>query len=74
MTTHDGAPEAFVAEACAKTRADIERFRHEVDRWRRDHSGKPVDEALVEARMSQFLRYTLEMEQTWVRAEGRHAG
>ncbi len=35
------------------------------------HSGKPVDTALVEARMKQFIQFTLEMNQTWVRAKGR---
>lgn len=34
-------------------------------------SGKPVDHALVQARMKQFYMYTLEMEQDWVRAHGR---
>jgi hypothetical protein len=34
-------------------------------------SGRPVDHALVQARMKQFYMYTLEMEQDWVRAHGR---
>lgn len=35
------------------------------------HSGKPVDQALADARMQQFHQLTLEMNQTWVRARGR---
>lgn len=102
VTVYNGAAAAFADEDCISLRADIERFRQEVDRWRRDrdwaaepleslerweqmernywtthaqrvaqHSGKPLDQALVDARMRQFHQYTLEMNQTWVRAKGR---
>ena len=101
----NGAGHAYAEEQCAEIRAQIERFRHEVDLWRRSrdwcdepleslekweqwerhywttyaqvsaqHTGKPVDQALIDARMLGFLRYTLEMNQTWVRAKGRHPG
>jgi phage FluMu protein Com len=101
----NGAGHAYAEEKCVEIRAQIERFRHEVDLWRRDRdwcsepldslekweqwerhywttyaqivaesSGKPVDQALIDARMIQFMKYTLEMDQTWVRAKGRCAG
>lgn len=34
-------------------------------------SGKPFDQELVDARMHQFIKYSLECEQVWVRAKGR---
>jgi hypothetical protein len=102
VSLHGGAGHAFADEVCVDIRAQIERFRHEVDLWRRardwanepleslekweqwerhfwttyaqvaaQHAGKPVDQALIDARMLQFHRYTLEMDQTWVRAKGR---
>lgn len=36
-------------------------------------SGKPFDQALVDARMKQFIHYSLESEQVWVKAKGRIA-
>ncbi|KIG12025.1 hypothetical protein DB30_02110 [Enhygromyxa salina] len=33
--------------------------------------GKPFDQALVDARMKQFIKYSLECEQVWVQAKGR---
>lgn len=36
-------------------------------------AGKPFDQALVDARMHQFIKYSLECEQVWVRAKGRIA-
>lgn len=34
-------------------------------------SGKAFDQALVDARMKQFIHYSLESEQVWVKAKGR---
>jgi phage FluMu protein Com len=34
-------------------------------------AGKPFDQALVDARMQQFIKWSLECEQVWVRAKGR---
>jgi hypothetical protein len=37
------------------------------------YSGKPVDQAWVNARLKQFYMYGLEMEQEWVRTHGRRS-
>jgi hypothetical protein len=99
-----GAGHAYAMEKCSAIRAQIERFRHEVDLWRRardwcaepleslekweqwerhywttyaqveaETSGRPVDQALIDARMKQFIQFSLESNQTWVRAKGRVA-
>lgn len=42
-------------------------------RIRCELAGKAFDQALVDARMYQFVKYSLESEQVWVRAKGRIA-
>ncbi|MBL4683912.1 MAG: hypothetical protein JKY37_04940 [Nannocystaceae bacterium] len=37
------------------------------------HSGKPIDQAWVDARLKQFYMYTLESEQEWVSKHGRRS-
>jgi hypothetical protein len=37
------------------------------------YSGKPIDQAWVNARLKQFYQYSLEMEQEWVQAFGRRS-
>ncbi len=104
VTAHNGAAAAYADEETVPLRNAIERFRQDVDRWRRAnnwahegianmekwyameldfwtrhaqalarHAGKPVDQALIDARMNQFLKYSLEMDQIWVRAKGKVA-
>ncbi len=104
-TYYGGMPGAFADEQTVGLREQIDAFREQCDRWRRDRSwapeplqnyerweemerhywvtrtkiacelaGKAFDQELIDARMRQFIKYSLECEQVWVKAKGRIAG